>query len=96
MDNIGKKVAAEDAEDAKEEKGDKYLNWKNAEFYLYSIFSITTIFEEVTVQFEIQPTIKLADALNDHAEAEGVDVTAAIVFSNNDLKEEIKKVLHEE
>ena len=88
MDNIGKKVAAEDAEDAKEEKGDKYLNWKNAEF--------TTIFEEVTVQFEIQPTIEWADAHNDHAEAERVEVTAAIILSNNDLKQEIKKVLYEE
>ena len=73
MDNTGEKVAAKDTEDATEEKGDKYFNCKNAEFYLYSIFSVTTIFEEVTVQFETQSTVELADALKDHAEAEGVE-----------------------
>ena len=57
MDNTGEKVAAEDAT---EEKWDKYFNCKNSEFYLYSIFSVTNIFEEVTVQFEIQSTVELA------------------------------------
>ena len=52
MNNTGKRVAATNAKDVDEEegateaKGDKYFNYKNGEFFLDSIFSITTIFEK--------------------------------------------------
>ena len=45
----GAAAAAKDAteeEDATDAKGDKYFNYKNAEFFVDSIFSITTIFEK--------------------------------------------------